>query len=133
MEAVTADDIKQITSFKSSLIKSFFLWPLSVFAAGCGGGGNYGGDNGSSAPPPTQNNPPVPDAGDDLSVGERQSVTLTGSATDPDGDPISLIWTQTSGTTVEISNTGTGNATFTAPPTDVDIELGFRRAGRRCG
>jgi predicted extracellular nuclease len=40
----------------------------------------------------TLNDPPTADAGGPYSVAEGSSVTLTGSGTDPDGDPLSYAW-----------------------------------------
>ena len=66
------------------------------------------------------NQPPVAEAGDPQSVTTGTVVTLTGSATDPDGDDNALTysWTQTSGTpNVTLSGADTATATFTAPDT----------------
>ncbi len=64
--------------------------PLAAaMLVGCGGDG--------SAPPegaPT-NLPPVANAGPDLEVTVGQATTLTGSGTDPDGDPLQYAWTLT--------------------------------------
>src|SRR3990170_187172 len=66
--------------------------------------------------PPPVNNPPVVNAGADQRVNAGASVTLDGSASsDPDGDPISLSWNQTSGTPISLSSTSEAILTFTAP------------------
>ncbi len=67
--------------------------------------------------PVATNQPPVAEAGDAQEVETGVEVTLTGSATDPDGDDDALIyaWTQTSGTpNVTLSGADTATATFTA-------------------
>ena len=72
--------------------------------------------SGTALPPANQ--PPVAEAGDAQEVETGVEVTLTGSATDPDGDDAALIyaWTQTSGTpNVTLSGADTAMATFTAP------------------
>ena len=65
------------------------------------------------------NQPPVANAGADDSVMAGVEVTLDGSATDPDGDNDDLVyaWTQTSGTTVTLSDAAIAGPTFTAPDT----------------
>ena len=72
--------------------------------------------SGTALPPANQ--PPVAEAGDPQEVETGVEVTLSGSATDPDGDDAALIyaWTQTSGTpNVTLSGADTAMATFTAP------------------
>ena len=62
------------------------------------------------------NRPPISNAGPDQTVYEGRTVTLNGrGSSDPDGDTITYIWFQTSGPTVTLSNSYTGNPTFTAP------------------
>ena len=67
---------------------------------------------------------PVPDAGEDQSVTEGDTVTLSGSATDSDGTIASYLWAQTSGTQVSLTDPGSETATFTAPA--VAETLSFR-------
>jgi hypothetical protein len=55
---------------------------------------------------------PVANAGADQTVQQGTTVTLTGSAT---GDATSFSWQQISGPPVQILNSNTANATFTAP------------------
>ena len=71
--------------------------------------------------PLATNQPPVANAGDDQSVTTGTEVTLTGSATDPDGDALTYSWTQTSGTNVTLSNTAIAGPTFTAPDTAAEL------------
>ena len=60
---------------------------------------------------------PVAQAGDDQTVGEGDTVTLSGSATDPDGDPITYTWSQTGPATPRITfaNASAPSTTFEAP------------------
>jgi uncharacterized protein (UPF0333 family) len=50
-----------------------------------------------------------------LNVNTRQSVTLTASASDPEGESMTFAWEQTSGPTVNLSNADSLSAGFTAP------------------
>jgi PKD repeat protein len=65
-----------------------------------------------------QNNPPVADAGEDQTIFVNDSVTLQGSATDPDGHPIvGWEWEVVSappGSSSNLSAATTPNAVFTA-------------------
>jgi phosphatidylserine/phosphatidylglycerophosphate/cardiolipin synthase-like enzyme len=59
---------------------------------------------------------PIADAGPDQTVNEGSFVTLNGSASsDPDGDGLTFLWTQTTGPTVLLDNALSVNPTFTAP------------------
>ena len=71
------------------------------------------------AAPVITNQPPVAEAGAPQSVTTGESVTLTGSATDPDDndDDLTYSWTQTSGTDVTLSGATAADPTFTAPDT----------------
>ena len=74
--------------------------------------------------PVTTNQPPVAEAGDAQEVETGVEVTLSGSATDPDGDDDALTysWTQTSGSPdVTLSGATTATATFTAPDTAAEL------------
>ena len=73
------------------------------------------------------NTPPIADAGDDQTVASEQAgVSLDGSgSTDPDGDPITYSWTQTSGPAVTLSGADTATPSFDAPvgPATLEFEL----------
>jgi hypothetical protein len=69
------------------------------------------------------NQTPIADAGPDQTVYEGSTVILDGrSSADPDGEAQidSLLWEQTDGPTVTLSDPTTARPTFVAPPVDVD-------------
>jgi MYXO-CTERM domain-containing protein len=72
------------------------------------------------------NRAPVANAGLDASVNERATATLSGSASDADGDELTYQWVQTSGTPVALTNANTATATFTAPETVDGSTLTFQ-------
>ena len=74
----------------------------------------------AGAGPPEGNNPPVVNAGTDQTVGEGDTVTLSGSATDPDaGDSVeSYSWSAPPGIT--LANGSSASTTFTAPAVDAE-------------
>ena len=60
---------------------------------------------------------PAVQAGDDQTVGEGDVVTLSGAATDPNGDPITYTWSQTRPSTPNIAfaDSSRADTTFVAP------------------
>ena len=62
------------------------------------------------------NHAPQANAGADQVVQVGSSVQLAGVASDPDGDTLTIGWTQTSGQPVVLSAPTTLSPTFTAPP-----------------
>jgi hypothetical protein len=61
------------------------------------------------------NQVPIANAGSSIVATVDQTITLDGSASyDPDGTPVSYIWSQTSGTQVSLSNSNTANPSFEA-------------------
>ena len=74
------------------------------------------------------NQAPIANAGSNqTNIAAGATVTLDGSASsDPDGTIASYAWSQTSGTTVVLSNTTIAGPTFTAPSTLNAQNLQFR-------
>ena len=61
------------------------------------------------------NDRPTANAGADQRVDTGETVTLSGSGTDPEGQALTYAWTQTSGSAVTLSGATTASPTFTAP------------------
>ena len=68
---------------------------------------------------------PTADAGPNQTVDETMPVSLSGSGADAEG-AVQYSWTQTSGTTVMLSDADTENASFIAPEVDKDEDLVFQ-------
>ena len=63
----------------------------------------------------TTNTPPSVSAGPDQTVQGGQAVSLTGTATDADGDPLTYSWSHDSALAIEFANSTAPSTTFTAP------------------
>jgi hypothetical protein len=61
------------------------------------------------------NHPPTASAGAPQTVNEGDTVFLAGTASDPDGNPLTTAWTQVSGPTVTLANADSLTPSFTAP------------------
>ncbi|MFY1827745.1 myxosortase-dependent M36 family metallopeptidase [Myxococcus fulvus] len=72
------------------------------------------------------NRAPTVNAGLDGTVAARATATLSGSASDEDGDTLSYTWVQTAGTAVALSAATSAVATFTAPDVSAAETLTFR-------
>jgi len=103
---------------------------MATVITACGGGddpGDIGDDGGgTNPPPPSANIAPSADAGSDITVDEETTISLLGSATDSDGSIASYAWTQTTGTTVTLTDTDEATVSFNPPVTDKQLILIFR-------
>ncbi|MFY0575473.1 PKD domain-containing protein [Cystobacter fuscus] len=75
---------------------------------------------------PLLNQPPTANAGADQTAIPGTPVTLAGSANDPDGTVVALLWTQTAGPTVTLVDASTATARFTAPVVSASTVLTFQ-------
>jgi hypothetical protein len=85
-----------------------------------------GGGDGSSG----GNEPPVVDAGSDQAVTETASVTLTGTASDPDGSIATVEWVQSAGPSVTLNGADSLASSFIAPSISAPSTLIFRLTAR---
>jgi uncharacterized protein (TIGR03382 family) len=69
---------------------------------------------------------PVANAGEDMQVAARSAVTLTGTATDVDGDDVTYAWTQVDGTPVTLTGADTATLKFNAPDVRQSTVLVFK-------
>ena len=75
------------------------------------------------------NRPPTVNAGTDRTVNEGVPVTLSGTARDPDGDPLTYEWTRVSGPApTDLTGNTVESLRFTAPGVTSDEEIVFRFA-----
>lgn len=72
------------------------------------------------------NSPPVADAGESQTVDIGTTVSLVGSATDEDDDPMTYLWNQVAGPSVTLSTSTDLETGFVAPKADVDTVLTFQ-------
>ena len=72
------------------------------------------------------NQSPTVTVEDDKNVDEATTVSLNGGGSDIDGSISSYFWEQVSGTTVNIINQYSANASFIAPNVDSNTDLTFR-------
>jgi len=69
---------------------------------------------------------PVVSAGEDQTINAQRLVTLSGSATDPDGDIITYEWQQKAGLPIVLAQADQAIASFQAPATTTQLRLLFR-------
>ncbi len=73
------------------------------------------------------NRAPIADAGPDQTVNEGALANLNGTASsDPNGNTITFLWTQTAGPAVTLSNPTSATPMFTAPQVSVNTVLTFQ-------
>ena len=63
----------------------------------------------------SNNSPPAVDAGPDRTVPEGDTVTLNGTASDPDGDTLTYLWSHDSALNITLAGADALSTTFIAP------------------
>ena len=71
------------------------------------------------------NSPPSVDAGEPVAVSEGAQVTLNATASDPEGDHLTYLWSHDSALPITVSNATSQLTTFTAPAVDSDTAVTF--------
>ncbi len=74
------------------------------------------------------NSMPSVDAGSDQTVQENSVVTLSGTASDADGDPLTYLWSHDSDLIIALSDAASLSTSFTAPQVDSDTTVTFTLA-----
>ena len=80
------------------------------------------------APPVTPNSPPAVEAGADQEVAEGTTVSLSGTASDSDNDPLTYMWTHDSALSITLADDTAISTTFTAPAVTQDTTIIFTLA-----
>ena len=78
-----------------------------------------------TGPPPAANSPPTVEAGPDQTVDEGDTVTLSGTASDSDSDPLTYMWTHGSALSISFADDTALSTTFTAPAVTQDTTIIF--------
>ncbi|WP_371192882.1 hypothetical protein [Glaciecola sp. SC05] len=102
----------------SGLHKLFSLSLITLALSACGGGGSSSGGNTPSPQP--QNQAPVLADIAPMLVSAGNSVTLSSTATDPEGDSISYAWVQVDGNPVSNAQGFDSNQASFSAPDEVD-------------
>lgn len=104
-----------VVIIKNHFSSSFLFLVLTL--TGCGGGGGGGGSNGGSSANSSGsgNTPPSVTVNASAVVNAGETVILSASAVDINGDTITYNWTQLSGTRVLLDDAGAAKTTFLSP------------------
>ena len=76
----------------------------------------------------SSNSPPTVEAGPDQTVDEGDTVTLSGTASDSDNDPLTYMWTHDSALSITLADDTAISTTFTAPAVTQDTTIIFTLA-----
>ena len=74
------------------------------------------------------NSSPTVNAGPDQTVDEGDTVTLSGTASDSDNDPLTYMWTHDSALPISLADDTALSTTFTAPAVTQDTTVTFTLA-----
>ncbi|RZF98062.1 leucine-rich repeat domain-containing protein [Pseudoalteromonas sp. CO348] len=112
---------------KSAIYKGIVTSLLASTLVACGGGsGSDSNDTGTDQPITPTNKAPVIATITPITAMERDSITAVATVTDEDGAIETLLWEQTAGTTVELTNNNSETLEFRAPDINEATTLTFK-------
>lgn len=115
----SSQPVNKAKTHKLSIMSLAVISALSLSACGGGGGDSDGGNAGGGGSTPNDA-PPTVTAENFAIISSGNELTLTASATDPDGDAISYSWRQISGAAISNSSGFTSASASFSAPEDVD-------------
>ena len=98
-------------------------YKVQVRARYDGTAGDWSGEAATAVARSPANDPPTVDAGNAQTVQEGLTVTLNGTASDPDGDALTYLWSHDSAMNVTFSDPSSLVASFTAPQVDSNTTI----------
>ena len=98
-------------------------YKVQVRARYDGTAGDWSGEAATAVARSPANDPPTVDAGNAQTVQEGLTVTLNGTASDPDGDALTYLWSHDSAMNVTFSDPSSLAASFTAPQVDSNTTI----------
>ena len=104
------------------------LYTVNITSAGGFSTPNYRAYNVTVTGIVATNNAPVVGAGLDQTVDEGDTVTLSGTASDSDNDPLTYMWTHDSALSISLADDTALSTTFTAPAVTQDTTVTFTLA-----
>ncbi|MCO7201851.1 hypothetical protein [Pseudoalteromonas sp. OANN1] len=107
---------------KNAIYKGIVASLLTSTLAACGGSGS----DKSDTPVASTNKAPVIATIAPITAMERDSITAVATVTDEDGPIETLLWEQTAGTTVELTNNTSETLEFRAPDINEATTLTFK-------
>ncbi len=99
---------------------------FSFVLLGCGGGGSDSANPTPTPPSAPANAAPSVSAGDDVTINEDQTITLTAVASDSDGSIQTVQWSQLSGPVSTLSDPSLLTLDVTPPDIQTETELTFQ-------
>ena len=125
----TVDDPRFVITGGALAIKPGLSVPPGSYEVTVTSTGSFGQGNSKkveiSVDAAQANSPPSVDAGEQVAVSEGVQVTLNGTASDPEGDHLTYLWSHDSALPITISDATSPLTTFTAPTVDSDATVTF--------
>ncbi|WP_087017122.1 leucine-rich repeat domain-containing protein [Thaumasiovibrio subtropicus] len=103
-------------------VQKLFILLSTILLLACGGGG---GDSNEPSPNKPQNHVPTANAGDDQTVLSGAHVSIKGTGTDADKDPLTFHWQQLSGDSLTLIASSDEVLSFNAPIVEQETHFRF--------